>query len=214
MKCLIVLGGGLDEKQNLNHPTKLRFEKAVELHDNFDYVICSSKGTYRPVGKTRNITEAEVGKTFLTEQGVPDKKIIKEEESLDTFSNAYYCRLILDRLGCKEFTIITSEFHLPKTKFVFKVVFSDDYKINYISSENGIIDPIILNNRRINEKEVLAFYEKNLFTTYKIVPGKMKTIENYMKNHNPALTGKYDHHHQNLSERVNSKIDKSKPMLY
>jgi len=214
MKCLIVLGGGLDEEQHLNINTKLRYVKAVEIQDNFDYIICSSKGTYRPIAKTRTITEAEAGKIFLISQGVSEDKILKEEISKDTFSNAYYCRLILDKLGCKEFTIITSEFHLPKTKFVFAIVFPKSYTLHYLQTDNGPIDPITLNNRYINEKEVLAFYKKHLLTTYKIIPGSMESVKNYLKNHNPAFTGKWDKYHQELTDKINSKIDRSKPMLY
>jgi len=109
MNCLIILGGGLDKDEQLNVQTRLRYDKALEIEDNFDHIICSAGFTYHKEGRERKHSEAEIGRRYLLSRGVAGKKILLEDKSKDTFSNAFYCRRIIERLKIKEFTVVISD---------------------------------------------------------------------------------------------------------
>ncbi len=213
-KCLIILGGGLRGNQ-LNQHTKLRYDKGLAMEKKFDYVICSSGGTYRKEGLQRRISEAEAGKRYLVKNGVSQRKILLEDRSRDTFSNAYYSRKILDKLKITAFTVVTSEFHLKKAKFLFQVVFpAVEYRAKFIKSKNGIISTRALKNRRIHERLVLQFYKKHLFTTYGVKKGDMNSIANFLKRHNLATSGRMDQYQRELTEKINRRLDKKGKLLY
>lgn len=199
----------------LNKHTKLRYDKGLKLEKKYDCIICSSGHTYRKEGLKRKISEAEAGKRYLMKNHVDENKIIMEDKSTDTFSNAYYCRKIIDRLKVKNFTVVTSRFHMIKAKFLFKVVFpAHEYKINFVKSRNGKLSKLALTNRKIHERLVLNFYKKHLFKTYGVKKGDMKSIKNFLKNYNLATFGKMDTYQQELTEKINKKIDKRAKLLY
>jgi len=211
---LIILGGGLKGRE-LNGHTKLRYDKSLKIEHKLDHIICSSGHTYRKEGLKSKISEAEAGRRYLVKRGVDEKKIILEDKSTDTFSNAYYCRKIIDRLKVKELTVITSRFHMAKARFLFKIVFpADDYKMKFVKSKNGKLSKLALKNRKIHERLVLNFYKKHLFKTYRVRRGDMKSIENFLKRYNLATSGKMDKYQKKLTERIDKKIDKRAKLLY
>ncbi len=208
-KFIVVLGGGVDENEKITKHSKLRYDVAIKLQNQYDYIICSSYKTYKEKAKNQIKTEALAGKEYLVENGVISEKILLEEKSMDTFSNAYYTRVLIENLGLKidKITIVTSKFHMQKTRILFDIVFpKNEFNINYIESENGNIEKIALKNRMISEKELIDFYAKHLKKTYKIISGDMQSIKKFMENSNPALTGKKDKYHEELTNKINSRI--------
>lgn len=202
VKILIVLGGGLNERKELNEASKLRYEKAIEIEKEYDFIICSSKKTYRKKAENQSISEAEAGKRFLLKKGVTENKIILEDKSQDTFSNAYFCREIIDSMKVKKFTVITSKFHMEKSMYLFDIVFGGlDYKYDFVECENPK-DDFAVKMREIHEKEMIKFYKDVLFDVYGIIRGDMKTIGEFMEKNNPALTGVQDNWHRELTEKI------------
>jgi uncharacterized SAM-binding protein YcdF (DUF218 family) len=209
MKCVIVLGGGL-AKGLLNQQSKLRYDKTFRIHKKYDIILCSSGHSYRnPQSKE---SEAKVGQNYLISLGVPKAKIMVEGKSSDTFSNAYYCRKIIDKFHIKSFSVVTSSFHMKKTKFVFKFVFPT-YKIKFIKSQNGI-SRNELKNRKISESLIVKFYKKNLAKTYKVKKGDMKSISWFLRNKNLATSGKMDSQQKELTDKIKQKMDKRSPLKY
>lgn len=209
MKFLVVLGGGVDENEDITNHSKLRHDVGIKLQNEYDYIICSSYKTYKEKAKNQIKSEAKAGKEYLVKMGVSSDKILLEEKSKDTFSNAYYTRELLENLkfDIKKITIVTSKFHMPKTKVVFEIVFpKKEYNINYIESENGDINPLALKNRINNETEVIAFYNEHLEKTYGVISGDMKSIQNFIENHNPSMTGEKDKYHLELTKKIELKI--------
>lgn len=209
VKFLVILGGGVDENEEITPHSRLRHDVAVKLYADYDYIICSSYKTYKEKAKNQVKSEALAGKEYLVKNGVNPKKILLEEKSKDTFSNAYYTRELTNDLkfNITKITVVTSKFHMPKTKVVFDIVFpKNEFDIDYIESENGKIDPLELQNRILNEKEVISFYKKHLEKTYKVISGDMESIKNFMEKYNPSMTGKKDKYHLELTKKVESRI--------
>jgi len=211
---LIILGGGLKGKE-LNEHTRSRYDKGIKIEKKFDYIICSTGQTYRNEGLRRKISEAEAGETYLIKKGVDKNKIIIENDSSDTFSNAYYCRKIVDRLKMKKFTVVTSRFHMAKARFLFKVVFpAGKYKIKFVKSKNGKLSRLALKNRKVHERMVLNFYKKHLSKTYGVKKGDMKSIKNFLEKYNLATSGRMDKYQKELTRKINERLDKRAKLLY
>ena len=102
--------------------------------------------------------ESGVAANYLVEEGIGSEKILREWASYDTVGNAYFARVIhTDPRQWRKLAVITSEFHMARTRETFKWVFSlgnprPSYKLKFISvTDKGINPEIIL--PRI-EKEV------------------------------------------------------------
>lgn len=205
VKIIVVLGGGVDENEKITEHSKLRYDIAIKLQNQYDYIICSSFKTYKEKAKNQIKSEALAGKEYLVENGVFSEKILLEEKSKDTFSNAYYTRELIENLKIKldKITIVTSKFHMQKTRILFDIVFpKNEFNIDYIESENGQIDEIALKNREISEKALILFYQTHLEKIYQITPGDMKSIKHFMENYNPSMTGKKDKYHLELTKYI------------
>ncbi len=216
-QAIIILGGGLTTNLELNEHTKQRFNKAIELisKNNFNYIVCSTDKSYRKLDEIRHTSEARVGREYLISKGINPNKILLEEKSRDTLSNAYFCRKeIIDPLEIKKITIVTSKFHLAKTKFVFELIFpKEKYELTFIESNNGNVDKEQLQNRIISEKIVLNFYKNKLLKIYNIKRGDMKSIGKYITEHNPSFTGKRDKHHEKFSKEIEESISGKDPLF-
>ncbi|MGM5480671.1 MAG: YdcF family protein [Nanobdellota archaeon] len=214
--ALIVLGGGITAERKLNEHSRKRYEKALDIHKNYDIIICSTDKSYRKLNEFRDTSEAKIGKQFLVKRGVNPNKIYLEQQSRDTFSNAYFCRTtIIDPLDIKNITVLTSEFHITKAKIVFGLVFDKTtYTLSFIESENGAVDEKQLQSRKISERIVNDFYNHKLKMIYNITPGNLESIRTYMNEYNPSFTGYKDKHHQQLTDDLNEALKDKKNPLY
>lgn len=206
VRVLIILGGGIKDNK-LNEPTLIRFKRAIEIEKNYDYIICSSDRTYRKQGKLHVKSEAQIGCDYLVENNVDKNKIILEEKSRDTFSNAFYCRLITDKFKYYNLDILTSAFHIDKTRYLFEYTFpKEEYNLKFIAVDNPNVDLVSLNNRIISENEVLKFYKKHLFDSYGVVKYDLDSIKYFLDNYNFATSGNKDELQEELTNLVKSKI--------
>ena len=66
--------------------------------------------------------ESSVMKRFLTNLGIPDKEIIEEDESKNTFQNGVFTYKILSKKGIKKICLVTSAYHMPRSYKIFRSV--------------------------------------------------------------------------------------------
>jgi uncharacterized SAM-binding protein YcdF (DUF218 family) len=74
---------------------------------------------------TNPYSEAELLKRFLIMTGMPDTDILIEEKSVNTRENALFTKEFLEKNGIatdQEFVLITSAFHMPRSKKCFDKV--------------------------------------------------------------------------------------------
>ncbi len=139
---IISLGGGINFKGEIPSQVKKRLQKAKELFNESkqksDILLCGKYSLLYPKDKLPPITEAMAMKKHLLKLGVPEEKIHLEEKSQDTISNAYYAKKeYFLPYKKKKATVITSKYHLPRVKYIFKMVFGPDYKISFISTPSS-----------------------------------------------------------------------------
>lgn len=149
----VVLGAGV----NGTVPSRAlyaRLEAALKYHEeNPDTVIIVSGGQ----GPGENITEAECMFRWLTEHGVPDEKVIKEEQATSTEENLRFSREIIlknnpDFSG--KVCVVTECYHLMRAKLIAQDVGFE--KVVVQSGYSGF--PILTANYYIREVFAVWYY--------------------------------------------------------
>lgn len=227
---IIILSGGTLRPEN--EPTlwsKPRYLKAIELYNQNPKnttIMSTCYASYRE-GKI-DITEAQIGKNYLLKhinpKINPTKDIILEEKSKCTLSNALYAAKMMNsqisNLENHNIIIITSEFHMPKSKYIFEnIIYPKSIypKINleFIETDNNIMDQTTLKAREISEKEVINYYKTHLEQTYEVKFGDLDSIENYLlkysKSYNSITKEKYQ---EELTKIIEIKTNGIKNPLY
>jgi DUF218 domain len=198
-KAGIVLGGGIKIVKDTNdqrvyepeQQVKDRLDKALDLFiaKKVDYIVTTGNYSKR-VGIDQSIvgpkSEAEVGKNYLLQNFRPspqclkkqfEEKILFENESLDTIGNAWFAKQeCLIPNGIKACVVITSDYHLERSKLCFDWVLGPDYKIKYIG-----IESVLKNNveRKKVEDVFSRFMRQALISS--IPAGDDLQIEKFMK---------------------------------
>lgn len=159
---IFVLGGGVREGGQLPPWVIARFERALAIGGDAP-IVCLSAGTvHRPPPLTAEgypVLESVAGAAYLLSRGVAGRRIQVETASYDTIGNAYYARLLhADPAGWKRVAVITSEFHMPRTRAIFEWVFGMSPKTCrlefYATANDGLAIPL-LERRAAKEAEAL-----------------------------------------------------------
>ena len=131
MKAVIVLGNKL-KTEKIHKELKRRVDKGVKVFRdiNADYLILSGGFTTSP-----SFSEAEVMQKYAIEKKhVKPEKILLEQISKDTIGNAYFTRKkIIDekKYDLTPIYIVSSCYHMKRTKFIFKNVYGNDCKLKF-----------------------------------------------------------------------------------
>ena len=173
---IVVLGGGIDEDGNIPIWVHSRLDKAIQLYgEKEESILLSGKGK-----DGFRITEAEAMSHYLIERNIPKNNILLECLSEDTIQNAYFSRTLhIDPLGIKQFTLVTSTFHMERSQHIFEWVFGSGYEINCIPSSDAEINPSGLEDRIRIEKELLNFHLQSLCA---INPGDLMQLHQFIFN--------------------------------
>jgi hypothetical protein len=154
----IVLGGGVREGGELPPWVIARFETALELCDEAP-ILCLSAGTVHhppPLNEEGYPwLESVAGAKYLLSRGIPANRIQVEATSWDTIGNAYFAKLLhVDPAGWRRLLIVTSEFHMQRSRAIFEWVFGLDpgrYDLQFVATPDTGIDPVLLQRRRAKE---------------------------------------------------------------
>lgn len=108
---LIIHGAGLINGDRVSRLLADRLDKAVEVYqkDPTPPILIPSGGQ----GADEKISEAEAMAAYLREKGIPEEKIILENQSSTTMENLIYSKAIIDaRKGPKYTALVTSNYHV------------------------------------------------------------------------------------------------------
>ena len=196
--AVIILGGGVREDGTLPIWVLRRIKKAIEYQNKTRYFITSSAYTTnkKPVINKMGFPVNESVKMgeLLVKAGIDESRILTERWSHDTIGNAYFTRLIhTDQLNLKKLLIITSEFHLPRSKTIFKWIFGlnnsflKPYKLDFESVSDSKINSIIIRSRM--EKEKISL--QKLFEIKKNI-NNLKQLHQWLFRKHGAYTLKFN----------------------
>jgi vancomycin permeability regulator SanA len=172
VKYIIVLAGGINENGEVNSFVKKRLDIAIKIYHQYKNIkiICVGGGTYHksPFLNSNKfvVHEATACAYYLVKKNVKQTDIYKEWSSFDTIANGFFTFLnFIIPLDIKNITIITSQFHMNRTKEIFNYfnnIFQKDINITYISSDNKDINNDVLTLRIKREEESRKNFIKNI----------------------------------------------------
>lgn len=164
--AIIIPGGGLDPLTNLPQKwVQARLDAALNFSSRTKYFVALSRGTtHRPPPlDTRGfpILESAASARYLIEHGIDDpKRILLDGWSLDTIGNAFFARsMICEPMRLKRCCIITSSFHMPRTRAIFEWVFALDggqFDMDYYITPDVGLDDAQSNVRFERERNSLV----------------------------------------------------------
>lgn len=115
--AVIVLGAGI-RGESVTYPLQTRLDGTVKYYKkNPSSVIVVSGGK----GSQEDITEAEAMEKYLISEGIPKKKIIKEDKAESTTQNLMFSKILLDeRFGENNYkaVVITNDFHCFRAEWI------------------------------------------------------------------------------------------------
>jgi uncharacterized SAM-binding protein YcdF (DUF218 family) len=159
--AILVLGGGVREGGELPPWVVRRFDRALELSSTAPIVCLSAATVHRPSPLNPEgypILESVAGAAHLLARGVSAERIQIEASSYDTIGNAYFSKLLhVDPAGWRNLTIVTSEFHMPRSRAIFEWVFGMEpgkYQLRFEAAPDDGLSEHLLQRRR--EKEASA----------------------------------------------------------
>ncbi len=156
--ALVVLGRGIDPDGSLPLLAKQRVERAAELYvwEVAPRLIfsgrCSLMSDSAPA-----ITEARAMYNFALSIGLPRRALLLEEESRDTIGNAYFVlRRFLEPNDWMSIRVVTSDFHIQRTAWVFQKVLGLGYDVSF-SPAPSELDHSTIAARAREESDISAF---------------------------------------------------------
>lgn len=187
--ALAILAGGINKEGILSGDTINRLNKGLELFrkQNFKKVIVSGRFSFL-YDYVPTKTEAKAMIEYLSEKGIPKEKLILEDKSRDTIGNAYFVKGILKKNGWKKIIIVTSDFHIDRTKYIFKKVFGKGFKINFVKAGSDLSKEEL---EKVSKKEMKAL---NLTKQWldKIENGNDKQLKDFLYSRHPAYSKKQE----------------------
>ena len=154
----VLLGGGVADNSSLTPWAEERCNLAVTFDRQCDYFLVLTQGTvYKPYPMRDGwpVFDAEAMSETLLKLGIKEEKIIRGTPSRDTIGDAFFARIMhTDVRKLRNLLIITSDFHMPRTKQIFDWIFGLDggqYQLTYRASKNVGIEPDALADREQKE---------------------------------------------------------------
>jgi uncharacterized SAM-binding protein YcdF (DUF218 family) len=105
------------------------------------------------------ILESVAGAAHLLARGVSAARIQVEASSYDTIGNAYFSKLLhVDPAAWRNLAIVTSEFHMPRSRAIFEWVFGMEpkkYRLSFEAAPDDGLSEQLFQRRRDKEASAL-----------------------------------------------------------
>lgn len=176
---VMILAGGLDHHGHCHPWYRDRLDIALKLNNikRRKYIILGG-GTYHkpPILNLNNyvLHESTVGAKYLVDNGISPNNIYREWSSYDTIANGYFSLINFTiPLNLKDILIITSDFHMPRSKQIFNWIYSLYFSTNqpiltFLEVNSKYLDDEIINVRKLRENNSLnsVILLQNHITTF------------------------------------------------
>ncbi len=115
---IIVLGAQVLPTGEPSVQLRWRLDKAKEVYENNPayIVVCGGQGPNEPE------PEGDVMRRVLIAEGLPEEHVISEPQSANTKENIQNAWDILQKKGCQNPVIVTSDYHLPRAMAIARDV--------------------------------------------------------------------------------------------
>ena len=134
-QTFLVLGGGRFPDGTLTHLSTQRLDASVALYKErkaFSItVLGGGSSTYLPNAIQYSTSGAEERARYLSAKGIPASRIFKIENGKDTIGEAIACRDHMPSLGFSRFILVTSELHIPRSRWLFQTILGPGFHIDF-----------------------------------------------------------------------------------
>lgn len=156
-ETIVVLAGGINRDGTLSLTSQERTDAAVELFKSGDAPIILFSGSWSFVFPNPPETlEAEGMKRYAISQGIPEESILTDLKSKDTLGNAYFCKIDFAKpRNWKKIIVVTSDFHIKRTKYLFDKIFGPDFQIDYDSVPTKISGNQLSYSNEMERKQLI-----------------------------------------------------------
>lgn len=123
---VLILGAQLQDEQ-MNEHLYARLHVLLEHLDEFPVdrtTFIVSGGTGR--GQTTHRTEASCMYEYLTANGIPEERLIREEAAVSTYENLKFTEKFWQG---SRLTVISSDYHLPRIYLILRDMGYEDYRL-------------------------------------------------------------------------------------
>lgn len=124
----IVLGARVKETGEPSLALRYRLDETVEYLRKYPHVKVIVSGGQ---GEDEPVSEADFMFKFLTEAGIEEERIIREDASTSTYENLLFSKELLPD-GETAVTIISSDFHLARAKMLAEKL---DLEVDVVASK-------------------------------------------------------------------------------
>ncbi len=156
--ALVVLGRGIDPDGSLPQLAKQRVQRAAELFawQTAPRIIFSGRCSLM-TDTIPSVTEAAAMADYAVQLGLPRTALLVEEQSRDTVGNAYFVlRGYLEPNDWTSIRVVTSDFHIQRTAWIFQKVLGVGYDISF-SAAPSELDHSTIAVRAREEADITAF---------------------------------------------------------
>lgn len=146
------------------------------------------------------ISEAAAMAAYAESLGAPRDAILLEEESRDTIGNAYFVgRRFLEPNGWTSIRVVTSDFHVPRTTWVFQRVLGPTYDVSF-SPASTELDATIIAARARAEGDIITFLMEWIGP---IDEGDRAGIDRFILEDHPGYAANPSVSREEIQDRVN-----------
>ena len=163
---ICVLAGGLQENGDPHLFVINRLDKAIEVYntspDNTIILVLGGGTYHKPpyLNSSKFIIHESTSCTlYLYSKGIKSNTIFREWSSYDTIANGFFAFTnYINYLNLKKMHVITSDFHMPRSKIIFNFfnnLFNKNHKILYLETPSCLdITTTAIRNKREQESKI------------------------------------------------------------
>lgn len=155
---IIILGSTNDETGKISDIGEARLKKGVEIYNRLAKAKVLITGGYSKGIKVTEHPYSHYAKETLLKQGISEHDIVGLVMSRDTIEDAKLALPFLNESFYKKIIIVTSDFHLTRSEYIFNKVFSE-YNFCFETSSYISTDEVIAKLTK-TEIEELALLKK------------------------------------------------------
>lgn len=199
--AIVVLGSTVNADGSLPLHAEQRAARAASLHAaGVAPRVIFSGCCNLTAPESPPISEAAAMAAYAESVGTPRSAILLEEESRDTIGNAYFvARRFLEPNGWTSIRVVTSDFHVPRTTWVFQKILGAAYDISF-SPASTELDATIIAARARAEGDIITFLMEWIGP---IAEGDRPAIERFIHEEHPGYAPNPAISRQEIQERVN-----------
>lgn len=157
--AILILSHLMDKNGNLGVETLSRVEKAMDVYHacDADFIITSGwdyrKDSPLKIGQV-------VGDYCIDHYGLSSDVVLIDTYARDTVGDAFFIREnIVDPRAIRDITVVTSDYHVDRTKIIFEQFYSHLDSVDVIGAPTGLAhDPNVLERERQSTQAFLKTF--------------------------------------------------------